>query len=289
MDSNEESRLQNFDDEDIGKSTSRLPARPLEPKRRRWSIVGVSTVTLLCSAALIALLRNLVYLLPHPHSFDLIPGYDTLSCDLTIPNNNTIENAFMINLRSASHLSFSQAKLIDVTWDLFIGQGGRLLMAWVSYRAYMDELVCLMETIPVSYELYNYLVFDTTSLLTTWKSTKALFQSKEWRSRAFLAWFAFATFYTLAFPTLMGAATGYVNPSSPGYKTNDGTVLTADSEDLIYCIPIPSGELIGLTNGSIVSGPNPANQTFYPLTDYSYGAPANASTYEILYNCMKTV
>ena len=142
---------------------------------------------------------------------------DDKSCDLTKPSDSRLENAFVINLRSSLHLSFAEAKLIDVLWDLFMGQGGRLLMAWVAYRVFMDGLVSLMETTPVSHDLYAALVFETTSLWTTWKATKALVRSRHWRSRAFVLWFCLATIYTLSFTTLMSAATGYVTPSKAGY------------------------------------------------------------------------
>lgn len=285
MDRSESTEIgrQPFETEDFGKSTSRLPARPLEPYRRRWTLIGVSVVVVLFSAALIALLRNLKYLLPDPQYYDLLPDESDMSCDLTLPNNNSIENAFIINLRSATHLSFSEAKLIDVTWDLFIGQGGRLLMAWASYRAFMDELVCLLETTAVSYELYVYLAFDTTSLLATWKSTKALFQSKDWHSRIFLIWFGLATIYTLAFPTLMSAATGYVNPSTPSYKMADGTLIDAQSKNLTLCIPVYSGALIGLTNTTIAYG-EPVSGRY---TGYDAPLPANTSNnrlYNLLYD-----
>ena len=80
----------------------------------------------------------------------------------------------------------------------------------------MDELVCLMESTPISYELYIHTVFDTTSLIAVWKSLKALSKYGSWRTRVFIVWFSLATTYILAFPTLMGAATGYVNPSKSG-------------------------------------------------------------------------
>ena len=283
MDGNDsaEVELQTLDNEDGGKSTARLPARPLQPHRRIWSLIGVSLVVILCVAALSTLLKELKYLLPDRSSSNLYPGASSLSCDLTLPGNSTVENAFMIDLRSATHLSFTEAKVIDVAWDLFIGQGGRLLMAWASYRAYMDELVCLLETTAVSYELYTYLTFDTTSLLTTWKSTKALFQSKDWRSRVFLTWFALATIYTLAFPTLMGAATGYVNPSTPGYRMTDGSVVTAQSPNLTYCIAVLSGELIGLTNQTVAPGPSIVSSH---SRDSNTGS-ANASLYAVLDDC----
>lgn len=128
--------------------------------------------------------------------------------------------------------------MIDVIWDLVVGQGGRLLMAWAAYRVFMDALVSLMETTSVSYDVYSSLVFDTTSLLSTWKATKALIKSGSWRSRVFMFWFCLASFYILSFPTLMGAATGYVNPSDSGYIMDDGNFVMASDSDLTTCISL---------------------------------------------------
>ena len=161
----------------------------------------------------------------------------------------------MINLRSGEHLSFFGAKLIDVIWDLFVGQGGRLLMAWAAYRVFMDGLVSLMETVSVSYDEYTALVFDTTSLLSTWKATKAIAKSGSWRSRVFMFWFCLATFYILSFPTLMSAATGYVNPSTPGYSMSDGNFIMASASNLTTCIYLDNGEMIGESNGTVIPGP----------------------------------
>ena len=198
------------------KSTSRLPARSLPSRRRLWpfAVVGVAAIILLI--VLVLLLHFLSYFNDVQTYLGPAAPSEHLSCDLALRQGSSMQNAFMINLRSARMLSFGQAKLIDVISDLFIGQGGRLLMAWAAYRVFMDELVCLMENTPISYELYVSLVFDTTSLLTAWKSMKALSKSNTWRSRTFLVWFGLSTLYVLAFPTLMGAATGYVTPSTPG-------------------------------------------------------------------------
>ena len=57
--------------------------------------------------------------------------------------------------------------------------------------------------------------------------------------------FCLATFYILAFPTLMGAATGHVNPSKVGYSMSDGNFVVASPTALTDCISLESGELIG--------------------------------------------
>ena len=51
-------------------------------------------------------------------------GDEATSCDLIEPSDSKLENAL-----SGQHISFAEAKMIDVVWDLLVGQGGRLLMA----------------------------------------------------------------------------------------------------------------------------------------------------------------
>ena len=245
-------------DDDYFKSSLRLPAKALPPRRSLLPFALTALGSFVLIVGMILLLHYLPDLLPDTDINELYLsglGDSSVSCDLTNSNDSKVEHAFQINLRSSQHLSFSGAKMIDVVWDLVIGQGGRLLMAWAAYRVFMDALVSLMETTSVSYDAYSTLVFDTTSLLSTWKATKALVKSTSWRSRAFMFWFCLASFYILSFPTLMGAATGYVNPSSPAYNSGEGSLVTASAENLTTCITLINGEMIGERNGTIYPGP----------------------------------
>lgn len=230
-----------------------LPAKVLPPRRSLLPFAISAIGVFIAILGLIILLHYVPGFVPELNSSYI--GDDAASCDLIEPSDSKLENAFMINLRSGQHLSFAEAKMVDVVWDLFVGQGGRLLMAWGAYRVFMDGLVSLLETTPVSYEMYASLVFDTTSLLSTWKATKVVIKSGRLRSRVFMFCFCLATFYILAFPTLMGAATGYVNPSKVGYSMSDGNFVVASSTALTNCISLESGELIGETNRTFVSGP----------------------------------
>ena len=271
IDHEEDSATQRKDsaDDDCVKSSLRLPAKALPPRRSLvpFAVTAIGAFFLIIS--MILLLHYLPDLLPDTESTDLDPGKGGVSCDLTTSNGSKVEHAFMINLRSGQHLSFSEAKMIDVVWDLVIGQGGRLLMAWAAYRVFMDALVSLMETTSVSYDVYSTLVFDTTSLLSTWRATKALIKSRSWRSRVFMFWFCLASFYILSFPTLMGAATGYVNPSSPAYSMDDGSLVTASAKNLTSCITLVNGEMIGERNGTIYPGPQALVAPLYDYTNHT--------------------
>lgn len=240
------------------KSTARLPARVLPGHRHklhfRFGVAMLITVVTLTTFSLI--IRNITNWIPSSEPRSILYNTGT-SCDLTYGNNTRIEKAFIINLRSPMQLSFAEAKGIDVAWDLFVGQGGRLLLASVSYIVFMDGLTRLLETSAVSYQLYATIVFDHSSLQSTWTSLKAIFTGHGWRGRAFLAWFFVASIYVLAFPALMSAATGYLSPSSPGIRLPDQTVISSTSEKIVNCYNILNGanSLIGL-NQTLVNGPS---------------------------------
>ena len=144
QESDEAQRHNSLDHGYVGHSL-RLPPKALSPRRslRPFAIIAVFAFFLII--AMILLLHYLPHLLPDTASSYLGDRFK-VSCDLTLPTNSTVEHAFMINLRSAQQFSFAQAKLIDVAWDLFVGQGGRLVMAWAAYRVFMDGLVSLMDT-----------------------------------------------------------------------------------------------------------------------------------------------
>ena len=235
--------------------TTRLPPRTL----RHRSTTRVVRVTFWTSLMVLILILALSVLISHIRSFlpDTSEFYlkSSVSCDLTASNGSAFQDAFTINLRGSTHLSFSAAKAIDVLWQLFVGMGGRLLMAWISYCVFMDGLTRLMEESPLPYGLYAELTFKTLSLSSTWRATKAVYSLRGWRGKAFLSWFTVSTLYVLGFPTLISATAGYLSPSDSGFSLPDGTFLTPKSPDFVSCYILHHGELIGVKNGTVAPGP----------------------------------
>ena len=248
--------------EDQTVPTSNLPPRVL-PLRTKTNVVlnllWTGTVTIVIIVGLSIFAANLYIFLPQTDSYE---ARDPVSCDLSTSQGGAFQNAFTINLRGAAHLTFAKAKAIDVVWQLFIGAGGRFLLAWISYNVFMDGLLRLIEQSPISYDLYSYLAFSTTSLWATYYGLKGVFLSKGWRSKVFLFWFALATIYVLGFPTLMSATAGYLSPSTYGYNMSDGVFVTPDSPDLQNCGTFENGALCGYTNGTVAEGP--------PVSQYDY-------------------
>ena len=188
-----------------------------------------------------------------------------VSCDLTSGDVNSLQNAFNINLRGTVKLTFTQAKAIDVAWQLIVGAGGRFLMGWIAYKAFMDGLTRLMEQTAVSYDLHASLTFSTDSLLAIWHALKTVLKLQGWRGKCFLIWFAIATIYILGFQILMSASAGYVQPSKVGFRMADGSFVNGNSAELRSCFKVPSGALLNMTanmvNGTVITGP--------PVKDYN--------------------
>lgn len=239
------------------KPTTRLPARTLPGRRYKYLGFGIATLsTAITLIAFSLILHSIPYWLPPRESRLYIEDESANSCDLDYGNNTKMEKAFTINLRSSTHFTFATAKGVDVMWDLFVGQGGRLLLAWISYIVFMDGLTRLLETSSVSYQLYATMVFHTTSLWSTWSTLKAVFTGHGWRGRAFLAWFFVASIYVLGFPALMSAATGYVSPSTAGLRMPDQTFLSSTSREIVNCFSIENGALFGMKNETLILGPS---------------------------------
>lgn len=243
-------------DDDFVKPSSRLPPKPLPGRRKYRPFIVVTSFTIVTIILLSVLTASIQHTLPDTEYSSVLLDND-LSCDLMHPQDSSrLQSAFQINLRGAAQLSFGQAKLIDLIFDLFVGQGGRLLLAAVSYIVFMDALLRSMEITPVSYKLYASLVFSTNSLMATWHSIRAVSTTKGWRAKSYLIWCALAMIYVIAFPTLIESATGYVNPSWTGFKMANGTIITADSDKLTSCLNVTGGLLLGLSeNNTIVDGP----------------------------------
>ena len=244
-------------DHDLGKHTTRLPPKPLPGRQQYRSLVLATLIAILNLIVLAVLIAHIKYLIPQTDWDSYGIDLTETSCDLVNKENATRwQSAFQVNLRGAAHLSFAEAKFIDLVFDLIIGQGGRLLLAAVSYVVFMDALLRSMETTAISHTLYASLVFSSTSLIATWRASKAVFSTKGWRAKLYLTWCALAMVYVLAFPTLIESMTGYVSPSSPGFQLANGQFVTSDSDDLKSCFNVTAGLLLGFDkNDTKVIGP----------------------------------
>ena len=244
-------------DDDLLKPTSKLPPKLLPGRHKFRPFVSATLIFVFYVIVLGVLIGHIKYLLPDTDWDDSGIQLTGTSCDLVNKQDSSRwQSTFQINLRGSARLSFAEAKFIDLVFDLIIGQGGRLLLAALSYFVFMDALLRSMETTAVSYKLYASLVFSSTSLIATWRAFKAIFSTKGWRAKIYLTWCALAMGYILIFPTLIESMTGYVSPSSPGFNLANGQFVTQDSNDLKSCFSVTAGLLMGFDkNDTSAIGP----------------------------------
>ncbi len=123
-------------------------------------------------------------------------------------------------------LSFSQAKLIDLVWDIGFTRGGQVLLGWITYKVHTAAELRIMETDRVSYDFFTASSFSWPRLwymVPLWATKSKL----EGCRRRLLHWVMLSTFWVAFWPTLTNALTGYVSSKdtlvklldSPGYMT----------------------------------------------------------------------
>lgn len=118
------------------------------------------------------------------------------------------------------NMTFTQVKVIDIAWDLLVGRGGQMGLAWVNWVVFNEWLVFHLERWKTSYKMYSTITLQTTSWTMLGVAAKEFlcFGERSWGR--FFRWLAMAsmvisTLYVLAFPTLMAAMTGYTTTYEP--------------------------------------------------------------------------
>lgn len=127
-------------------------------------------------------------------------------------------------------MTFTQVKVIDIAWDLIVGRGGQVLLAWVNYRVFNEWLVYHMEMHFTSYKMYAAIAFETTTMGTVGVLAKELLAGSDGTWKRFFHWLAIlsmflSTFYVLSFPTLLAAMTGYITTSEPYVRNDEGNLV----------------------------------------------------------------
>ncbi|KAF5593181.1 hypothetical protein FPCIR_5387 [Fusarium pseudocircinatum] len=73
--------------------------------------------------------------------------------------------------------SFGTAKLIDVIWDLVVGRGGQTVMAFMSWRVFVQYLQLSLLTKPASYSTVWFIkIQNDNSALSTWRLASGFFR-----------------------------------------------------------------------------------------------------------------
>lgn len=111
----------------------------------------------------------------------------------------------------------------------------------------------MVESVPVTYDLYIAVKFNPTSFVGLISFIKGLRSVDTTRYRFVMGWFICAAAHVLFFPTLFGASTGYYSPSKAVYQVEGSSTYIEAPHYMAFfeklansCFKIENGPLIGL-------------------------------------------
>lgn len=125
---------------------------------------------------------------------------------------------------------------------------------WFLYRVVASQLTWMMEYSSVPHHFQLDLLFSTVSLSALWSTMRFLCAKRPARTIFSAIWFLLASSYVLAFSSIWSVATGYLNPSIPGYRMMDKSYATIATESLTLCWPVGTERLGGVVP-AVVPGP----------------------------------
>ncbi|GAW17797.1 hypothetical protein ANO14919_072640 [Xylariales sp. No.14919] len=202
------------------------------------------------------------------------------------------ESRFFINVVVREGLSFTQAKLIDLAWDTFVGQGLRFLHAWWLYQVTTHVVTYCLETSGLTYDFLLALLFRPDSYSSLIAALRMTF-GKNWTNcRLYCMWLAFAIGYILAYPTIWAASTGYANPSITAYNMSDKAYVPIRSDDLTLCWVSNDTRLSGFLD-SVIIGPSFSSlydfdENHVPNPRTPWKLPTDSSTFKDIFFYAKT-
>jgi hypothetical protein len=156
---------------------------------------------------------------------------------------------FSVNI-AFGHYTFPAAKFIDVVWDVVVGRGGQVLMAYVSAKVFTRSLLHSMEERAVSYSLFSSIAFQPISMEGIITLCRERF-GKGLHGKLRFVGITIAAFYIVCFPTLMSATTGYSTGWIPYVSTFNGTMVRLSEFDAVQ-YTIADGARIGLKDVALV-------------------------------------
>jgi hypothetical protein len=158
---------------------------------------------------------------------------------------------FQITLKWG-HMTFSQAKALDVVWDILVGRGGQAILLYVAFKVFTMTLSRTMETEPVSYGTFESMAFTSPTFVSPFILIRDFVTNKGLRARAAVAWTIIASFFVLAFPSLNDTMSGY-SANMEAFLQDDNGVLVPWSNYSEVRFVINDGQRIGLQSPTYVT------------------------------------
>ncbi|KAM7194553.1 hypothetical protein V8F20_007909 [Naviculisporaceae sp. PSN 640] len=149
-------------------------------------------------------------------------------------------------------LTFTGAKLADLSWDIIVGRGGQSMLAYFSWKAFSAHFKNQMNKEPVSYNLYwTMFIQDQPSFQAVWQTIRDTCRRQTRRSKAALVFVILNMIFILAFPTLVSAMTGY-RPNNKAFVLDHNKNLISFDKFVLAKYIIHDGHRMGHQHDHIV-------------------------------------
>lgn len=123
------------------------------------------------------------------------------------------------------NLTITQARAIDVGWNLVVGRGGQGILGFASYRASAAALVRIAERTPVSYDVFGALSLQPQPLEAIVPLLKSVLRTTGARAKITLGFLLLSAIFVLAFPSICDIEAGYIQKSNVLYQFPNGTIV----------------------------------------------------------------
>ncbi|KAI0182319.1 hypothetical protein EV127DRAFT_355165 [Xylaria flabelliformis] len=175
--------------------------------------------------------------------------------------------------------SFTEVKVIDITWDVVVGRIGQGILAFFSWRTFADYATVSMETKPMTYNAFTTLFMESgPSLTSIYQLLRDFVVYRRLRSKASTAWVILSMLFVLVWPTLVAAMSGYTPKSGPYVKDVSESFVPYNEFRLLSYI-IHDGERINLTSDYHVP---------YDVQKYGFSGHLNDSSQWLNYSLPST-
>ncbi|KAH7138712.1 hypothetical protein B0J11DRAFT_588178 [Dendryphion nanum] len=108
-------------------------------------------------------------------------------------------------------LNFTQAKAIDIIWDVLVGRGGQAVVSYISFKVFAMYLTTNMEDRAVAFNTYRAIILQDQQsyIVAIFLMARDFITRMKLKSYTTMAFIITTMIFMLAFPTLSSAMTGY--------------------------------------------------------------------------------
>ncbi|KAI0011042.1 hypothetical protein F4779DRAFT_637798 [Xylariaceae sp. FL0662B] len=132
---------------------------------------------------------------------------------------------FQITLKFGN-FTFTQAKVIDIIWDIVIGRGGQAILAWISWRVFRNYVTTSILSTPITFATF-FIVFlqQEPSILSIIRVIRDFSCRRGLVSKTAMTFMASSMILTLGWSTLAGSMSGYTTVNESFVRDPDGNFV----------------------------------------------------------------